>query len=55
MFKHHFTLAYVLKASICFFGYVYSLLLGEPSSTLMYVCIASVIAIPVFAHLEAQQ
>jgi hypothetical protein len=55
MFKHHFTLAYCLKASICFFGYVYSLLIGEPSSLLMWVTIASVTAIPLFAYLEAQQ
>ena len=55
MFKHHFTSFYCLKASICFFGYVYSVLLGQPSSLLMYVSIASVIAIPVFAYLEAQQ
>jgi hypothetical protein len=55
MFKHHFTLAYVAKASLCFFGYVWSLMLGQPSDTLMFVTIGSVLAIPVFAYLEAQQ
>ncbi len=55
MFKHHFTLYFVLKSIICFFGYVWSLALGEPSSTLMYVTVLSMLAIPLFAYLEAQQ
>jgi hypothetical protein len=55
MFKHHFTLFYFAKAAICFFGYVYSLMLGQPSDLLMWVSIASFCAMPVFAYLEAQQ
>lgn len=55
MFKHHFTLAYAAKASICFFGYVYSHLLGQPSDVLLFVTLGSIVALPVFAYLEAQQ
>lgn len=55
MFKHHFTLFYVLKAAICFFGYVWSLTLNQPSTLLMNVCILSLLAIPLLAWLEAKQ
>lgn len=55
MFKHHFTLFYAAKATICFFGYVYSLMLGQPSDLLMWVSIASFIAMPVFFYFEGQQ
>lgn len=55
MFTHHFTLFYVLKAAICFFGYVYSVLIGQPSTLLMTVSALSLLAVPLFAWLESKQ
>jgi hypothetical protein len=53
--NHHFTLFYVAKAIIFFFGYVYSLMLGQPSDLLLYGSALSALAIPLFAYLESQQ
>jgi hypothetical protein len=55
MSNHSFTLFYAFKASICFFGYVWSLLLGQPSDLLMWVSVASLVAMPLFYFLEGQQ
>ena len=55
MFKHHFTLFYILKAAICFFGYVWSVLLNQPSTLLLTVCLLSIVAAPLMAWLESKQ
>ena len=50
-----FTIGYCFKTAICFFGYVASLMLGQPSDVLFFVTIGSALAIPFFAWMEANQ
>ncbi|PUE56461.1 hypothetical protein B9Z44_14540 [Limnohabitans curvus] len=55
-FKHQFTLFYIIKAALCFAGFLYLLVVeGQTSNPLAMGAILSVIAAPFVARLESSQ